>query len=64
MSLSAPEYTEYENTSSVTVTVMRNGDMDSTASVRLQTAQLEIDNPALGWCRNVLVRSALYIGIC
>ena len=48
MSLSAPEYTEYENTSSVTVTVMRKGDMDSTASVRLQTAQLEMGSVAIG----------------
>ena len=48
MSLSAPEYTEYENTSSVTVTVMRNEDLDSTASVRLQTAQLASGSQALG----------------
>ena len=49
VSLSASEYSEFENTSSVTVTVVRGGDLDSAAAVRLQTVQLEtVDNPAIG----------------
>ena len=48
MSLLANKYSVFENTSSVTVTVVRGGDLESTAAVRLQTAQQTTDNPAIG----------------
>ncbi len=41
-------FTAFENNSSVNVTVMREGDLDSEIVVKLKTSQLVEDNAAIG----------------
>ena len=48
VSLASNEFTGFENNSSVTVTVVREGDQDSEIVVRLKTVQLVDDNSAIG----------------
>ncbi len=47
-SLASNKFTVFENNSSVNVTVMREGDLDSEIVVRLKTAQLVGENAAIG----------------
>ncbi len=48
VSLAFNEFTAFENNSSVTVSVMREGDLDSEIVVKLKTAQLVQENAAIG----------------
>ncbi len=48
VSLASNEFTAFENNSSVTVTVMREGDLDSEIVVKLKTSQLVEENAAIG----------------
>ncbi len=48
VSLASKEITVFENNSSVNVTVMREGDMDSEIVVKLKTSQLVEENAAIG----------------
>ncbi len=46
-SLASNKFTGFENNSSVTVTIVRGGDLDSDIVVRLKTAQMVGDNAAI-----------------
>ena len=48
VSLTSSMFTAFENNSSVNVTVMREGDLDSEIVVKLKTSQLVEDNVAIG----------------
>ncbi len=55
VSLTSSMFTAFENNSSVNVTVMREGDLNSEIVVKLKTSQLVEDNIAIGegYARNV-----------